>query len=261
MDGAQAFVATLKNAGVKYVFGLPGTTEAALIDRLAVDEHLQYLLALHESVAVGMADGFARASGNPAVVSVHTTAGTANGLGMLINSFADGVPVLLTAGLKDHRALGTGVFCDAPVQVTDITRQYTKWSWQVLSAGCLGRDTAKALRLALSPPQGPVFLGIPEDFWLMPSQPAGLSAQANVYECRGDKSAVEAAVALLHTAGAPVLMVGNEVGRAGVQEAAIALAELWQMPVVNEDRTALAYANFPTDHLNMPAISMPDLPC
>jgi benzoylformate decarboxylase len=248
MDGGEAFLTTLKNFGVKYIFGTPGTTEAPLLDRLAADGELRYVLALHESVAVGMADGLARAGGGPGVANVHTTVGTANSLGMLINSFADEVPVVLTAGLKDHRALGTGVFCEAPSQVTDLTRQYTKWSWQALAAEHLGRDTAKALRLALSPPRGPVFLGIPEDFWLRPADDGNASRESVAREGRGDQASLQAAVGLLQTARAPVMMVGNQVGRSGAQAEAIALAEFWRLPVFNEERLAWAHANFPTDH-------------
>lgn len=72
------------DAGVNYIFGVPGTTEIALMDAFAAQEDLQFVLTLHESVAVAMADGLARATGTPAVVSVHATVGTANTLGMLI---------------------------------------------------------------------------------------------------------------------------------------------------------------------------------
>lgn len=110
MDGADAFLTTPKNFGLKYIFGTPGTTEAPLLDRLAVDGNLRYILALHESVAVAMADGLAKAGGGPGVVSVHTTVGTANSMGMLINAFADRVPVILAAGLKDPPGTGHGRF-------------------------------------------------------------------------------------------------------------------------------------------------------
>lgn len=248
MNGAEVFLEVLRSAGVRYIFGLPGTTEAALLDALAAREDIQFVLTLHESIAVGMADGFARATGSPGVVSVHTTVGTANALGMVINAFNDQVPLIVTAGIKDQRALGTGVFCDSPFQVADLLRQYTKWSWQVLDPACLGRDLAKAFRLCRSPVPGPVFVGIPENFWPAPStaDPELTVGIARPY--RGDSASIEEAVKMLQTAARPVMMVGNEVGGAGALDEAVAFAEKWQLPVFTEERSSWAYLNFPTDH-------------
>ncbi len=248
MNGAEAFLETLRRAGVRYVFGIPGTTEVPLIDVMAARADIQFVLSLHESIAAGMADGWARATGKPGVVSVHTTVGTANTLGMVINSFSDDVPVLVTAGIKDQRALGTGVFCDSPYQVTDLLRQYTKWSWQVLDPSCLGRDLAKGIRMCQSPSAGPVFIGIPENFWMAASE-AGSGMEKDIrYLYGGDLTSIDRAVRLLQGAVRPILMVGNEVGRAGALAEATALAELWQMPVFSEERNSWTNLNFPTDH-------------
>lgn len=248
MDGSEAFLATLREAGVQYIFGIPGTTEVALMDSLADQEEIQYVLTLHESIAVGMADGFARATGEPGVVSVHATVGTANTLGMLINSFTDKIPVVVTAGIKDNRSLGTGVFCDSPSQVSDLLRQYTKWSWQVLEPTLLGRDLAKALRQSLNPVPGPVFMGVPENFWSLPSQADLESVKHIPRQFRGDYPSIQKAIGLLESAVYPVMMVGNEVGRAGALAEVIAFAEYWRIPVFNEEQTSLTNLNFPTDH-------------
>lgn len=248
MNGAEVFIKTLREAGVRYVFGVPGTTEVALIDTLTAQEDLQFVLTLHESIAVAMADGLARATGSPAVVSVHATVGTANTLGMLVNSFEDNVPVIVTAGIKDQRALGTGVFCDSPYQVTDLLRQYTKWSWQVLDSSCLERDLKKALRLCQSPVAGPVFVGIPENFWseLSAADTEGTNNLALQY--RGALSSINQGIILLQKAISPVMIIGNEVGKAGALQEAVALAERWQMPVFSEERPSWTNLNFPTDH-------------
>lgn len=248
MNGAEAFLATLREAGVRYLFGTPGTTEVPLIDALVAQEDIQFVLTMHESIAVGMADGLARASGGQGVVSVHATIGTANTLGILINSYTDGVPVVVTAGIKDQRALGTGVFCDSPFQVTDLLRQYTKWSWQVLDAAYVGRDLSKALRLSESPVQGPVYIGIPENFWTEPSQVGTVLSKGSTSQYRGDFDSINRAIELLHKSTNPIMMVGNEVGRTGALAEAVALAEHWQIPVFTEERNAWTNLNFPTDH-------------
>lgn len=249
MNGSEVFLQVIKKAGIQYVFGAPGTTEISLIDKLAAEEGVGYILALHESVAVGMADGYARATGKTGLASVHTTVGTANSLGIMINSYSDRVPLLVTAGCKDHRALGTGVFCDSPYFLPDMAREYSKWSGQVLEARYLARDLSKALRLTQTLPAGPVFLSIPENFFLeedvyntnLPVRPPGEN-------CRGYAGDIKKALNLLHKAKRPVLMVGNEVGREGCIDQAINLAEKWQFPVFSEERLALTNTNFPTDH-------------
>src|ERR1035437_10484965 len=110
MNAAQGFVRTLHGWGVATFFGLPGSTEAPLLEALRADGGILYVLALHEGVAVAMADGYARASGKPGVVGLHTTVGTMNGMSQLFNSARDGVPVVMTAGHKDRIVLSEGGF-------------------------------------------------------------------------------------------------------------------------------------------------------
>lgn len=249
MNGAEVFIETLRRAGVRHIFGVPGTTEVVLIDALTAQEDIEYILTLHESIAVAMADGFARAAAVPAVVSVHTTVGTANTLGMVINSFNDSVPVVITAGIKDQRALGTGIFCDSPYQVTDLLRQYTKWAWQVLDSSRVGSDLTKALHYSQSPEAGPVFIGIPENFW---SESSVLEAADNRNlhrQYRGAGESINQVVEMLQKAANPIMMVGNEVGKTGALSEAAALAEHWQMPVFSEERPSWTNLNFPSDHL------------
>lgn len=248
MNGAESFLATLRNAGVRYLFGLPGTTEVGLLDVLPEQDEIQYILTLHESIAVAMAEGYARASGTIGVANVHSTVGTGNTLSMLMNAYTDQVPVVVTAGTKDDRCLGTGVFCDAPYQITELLRQHTKWSWQVLDPAYVGRDLAKAIRLCQSPIQGPVYLAIPENFWSEPSQASGDLGMGLSRQFRADAGSVQKAVEWLHAATRPVLMVGNEIGKVGALEEAVAFAETWQIPVVTEDRKSWNYINFPMDH-------------
>src|SRR5665811_2630664 len=70
--GAEIFLGALQKSGVRYLFGLPGSTEATILDALAGNSELEYILGLHENVVVGMADGYARASGQVGVANLHT---------------------------------------------------------------------------------------------------------------------------------------------------------------------------------------------
>jgi benzoylformate decarboxylase len=83
--------------GVTHVFGNPGTTELPLMDALQDYPRLKYILALQETTAVAMADGYARATGKPGFVNLHVTAGIANGLAMVYDAFRGGTPLVVTA--------------------------------------------------------------------------------------------------------------------------------------------------------------------
>ena len=94
---------TLENEGVRYVFGNPGTTELPLMDSLLDQSKIEYILALHESVAVSMADAYAQVSGNVGVVNLHVGPGLGNGLGSLYNAWEGQTPLVVTAGQQDNR--------------------------------------------------------------------------------------------------------------------------------------------------------------
>ena len=102
LSGKQAFLQILKQEGVECMFGNPGTTELPLMDGLAREPGIRYVLALQESVAIAMADGYAHASGKLAAVNVHTSPGLGNAMGMLYDARMSGAPMLLTAGQHDQ---------------------------------------------------------------------------------------------------------------------------------------------------------------
>ncbi len=247
--GATAFLKTMEKAGVEYIFGTPGTTEMPLIYEMENFPGIKYILALHESVATGMADGYARASGKPGIVSVHSTVGTANTLGMIINSFTSDSPVVVTAGIKDSRVLGSGVFCDSVYHAPDILRQYTRRAWQVLDPSAISRDTATALCQAFAAPGGPVFLAIPENFWTMEAGDKVISMPGQfVTRTRCSKKETEKVAGILAETCKLVILSGNEVGKKNALDLVVKLAEKLGAPVFTEETMAAEYCNFPTDH-------------
>lgn len=250
MNGADAFVATLRAAEVGLFFGLPGSTEAALLEALRADGAVRYVLALHEGAAVAMADGYARASGRVGVVGLHTSVGTMNGMSQIFNASRDGSPVVVTAGHKDRYVLAEDGFCAFP-DLPSLLRTFTKWSWQSLSAGAIAADLARAMRVAASPPPGPTYLALPEDLMAEPlgerdaapavwPVPAGLPPDL-VH--RPDPEAVKRAAALLLSARRPLLVLGGQA--AGAAALARALAGALETPVVTSDRTDLSALPYP----------------
>lgn len=249
ITGAEILLECLKREGVRYIFGNPGTTEVAILDALVETPEINYILTLHESVAVGMADGFARAGGGPGFVNAHTSTGTANSIGNLFNAYVDGTPLIMTIAIKDTRILGRDCFSEVP-DILGMTRQFAKWSWQVLRPDKIAENTFRAFKVANSPPYGLAFLAIPEDFLaqkveieIPPSQSfkSPLKMQANPEE-------IEKAVKLLLEAKRPLMIAGNEIAKTGAIKEAKELAEMLALPVMTEGRQSLGFMNFPTTH-------------
>src|SRR3974377_72599 len=105
MSGKQALLEQLIASGVHYIFGNPGTTEQAFMDMLQDYPQLEFILCLHETVAVGMADAFARATRKPAFVELHAAPGLGNAGGMLFSSKVGRSPLVVYAGQGASRGL------------------------------------------------------------------------------------------------------------------------------------------------------------
>ena len=144
MRGRQVFFETLLAHGVDRIFGNPGTTESPLLDSLLDYPQLQYIVHLHEGVAVGAANFYAQASGKTAFVNLHVAPGLGNGIGMIYSALKNNSPMVVTAGQQDTR-----LRLRDPVLGHDLAAMaapVTKWSVQVESADELGPDPAARLQ-------------------------------------------------------------------------------------------------------------------
>src|ERR671916_2859217 len=148
--------------GMTTVFGNPGSTELPMLADFPDD--FRYVLALHEAVAVGMADGFAQASGTVGHVNLHTAPGVGNAMGAIFNAQANKTPLLVTAG-QQTRSLMT---LQANLTNRDAARMphpLVKWSYEPPRAADVPHAIARGTYLASLPPRGPVFVSIPMDDW------------------------------------------------------------------------------------------------
>ena len=129
MSGKAALLELLKQEGVRVMFGNPGTTELPLMDALAGENELRYVLALQEAPAMAMADGYARASGGLGVVNLHVAPGLGNAMGMLFDAQKAGAPILVTAGQQAQSFSITEpmLYADLP----PIAQPFVKWSAEV----------------------------------------------------------------------------------------------------------------------------------
>ncbi len=248
-SGGELMVRALEAAGVEYVFGIPGTDEVGFVDALADHLEVRYVLGLHEGPITAMADGYAKVSGRPAFVNVHSVAGTANALGQLVNAFADGTPIVVGAGNQDSRLRGRGSFLDAP-QLAALPQQYARWTWDVLRADSIPDVLRHAFLVAATPPRGPVFVTVSKDFWKEAARAEIPSRAAFTPPPRlaPDPAAVDRAARLLVDASFPLILAGDELTKYGGRDALVGLAETLAAPVVGELVTGHGLVTFPTRH-------------
>ncbi|HEY9474924.1 MAG TPA: thiamine pyrophosphate-binding protein, partial [Mycobacteriales bacterium] len=245
---ASDVLEVLRDWGVRHVFICPGTTEAAFLDASLGQRDVEIVLATHESVAVAMADGYSRATGEPSVAYLHTNVGLGNGLSHLAAARLARSPVTVLNGLKPAVIQAHGGFTTAP-HTRDLVRQYVKHDWQSLTADTVAEDVTRALRIATTEPTGPTWVGLGQDLMEAPGGGTPTAARFRVAAAtRPDPGAVAEAGALLAAAQRPVLVAGSEVARHGAWPLLVELAELIGAPVVNEDRRTLERTGFPTDH-------------
>ncbi len=244
ISGKRAFLELLKQEGVEVLFGNPGTTELPLMDALAVDNDVRYVLGLQEAVVMAMADGYAQASGKLAVVNLHVTPGLGNAMGMLYDAQKAASPILVTAGQHDQDFNQTEpiLYADLP----PIARPLVKWSSEVHRLQDLPLLVHRAAKTALAPPTGPVFLSLPGDI-LKNEADLDLMAPTRVApNVRGDRAAIEAAAKILAQARRPVIMAGDAVSQSRAHAELVALAGLIGAPVYAE--LIANSASFPSSH-------------
>src|ERR687891_1567959 len=161
ISGKQAFLQILRDEGVSVMFGNPGTTELPLMDGLARQPDIRYVLALQEAPAIAMTDGYAQASGGLAAVNVHVSPGLGNAMGMLYDAMKSGAPMLLTAGQHDQSFTVTEPILWS--ELVPLASPYVKWAVEIKRLDDLPRIVHRAAKTALAHPRGPVFLSLPVD--------------------------------------------------------------------------------------------------
>ena len=166
MTGGEVMAEFLMDWDIPYVFGLAGSEEVGFLDALVDRPKLQYTTCLHESAAMAMADGYSRSTGKTSIVQLHSIAGVAYALGQLAGSYRDRIPVVVTAGRQATDFRGHNGFLESP-SLSELPRDYTQWTWDVMSPETIPEVLRRAFLLAEAPPGGPTFVTFSKDLWEM----------------------------------------------------------------------------------------------
>lgn len=231
----------LRRLGMRRIFGNPGSTELTFFRDFPAD--FAYVLGLQESVVVGMADGYAQASHNAALVNLHSAVGVGHAMGNIFTAFRNRTPLVITAGQQSRSLLPLEPFLFSS-QATELPRPYVKWAVEPARAQDVPRAIERAYHVAMTPPRGPVFVSVPIDDWDAPCEPLPARAVAPVQ--RADPAALGTLAAALGRSRKPVFVVGAAVDRDGAWDDIVRLAErhgalVWASPLIGR-------CGFPEDH-------------
>ncbi len=243
--------------GMTTMFGNPGSTELPMLADFPGD--FRYILGLQEAVVVGMADGYAQASGQTTLVNLHTAPGVGNAMGAIFNAQANKSPLLVTAGQQ----VRAQITLQANLTNRDATRMphpLVKWSYEPARAEDVPLALAHGAHLAGLPPKGPAFVSLPMDDWYAEMDEGDAKHNIN-REVTGRAAPPADRIAALaeRLAGAanPVFVAGPDIDASGGWDAAVALVERQNLPVWASPAPGGGRIGFPEGHPNFRGVLPP----
>jgi len=253
----EATYELLRTRGLTTVFGNPGSTELPFLS--AFPDDFRYVLGLQEAIVVGMADGYAQASGRPTLVNLHTAPGVGNAMGALFNARENKSPLVVTAG-QQVRAMMTMEALLTNRDATTLPRPTVKWAYEPPHAQAVPAALGRASHLAVLAPRGPVFVSIPMDDWAAEAdEDAARHAARRTVTGRAapDPQVLGDLVQRLSEASNPVLVAGPDVDASGAWDTAVALAERCRLPVWSAPASGSGRLGFPEDHPHFQGVLPP----
>lgn len=245
--GNEKLIEQLMADGCYYMFGNPGTVEQGFLDAMGKYKDFHYITCLQESIAVAMADGYARKTGRPTVVQLHSGVGLGNGIGMIYQAMRGHSPLVILAGEAGvkYDSMDAQMACD----LVAMAQPVTKWSGRVIYKDSVLRMVRRAVKLAMTPPMGPVFLSLPMDILdEINNEPVYPVNEINMRTIPANVKDIEEASDLLVNANSPIFIIGDGISFSNGSGEVLAAAELLGAGVygadtslVNFDRSSYLY--------------------
>jgi thiamine pyrophosphate-dependent acetolactate synthase large subunit-like protein len=231
--GNQKIIEQFLADGMNHMFGNPGTVEQGFLDAVADYPDMKYILTLQESVAVMMADGYARTTQKPTLVQLHSSPGIGNAVGALYQAKRGHAPLVVIgadAGLQymnmDAQMANDLVAMMAPV---------TKYSTLVLSPKSLLRTIRRAIKIASTPPMGPVYVCLPMDVLDAINDEPVVPTSFPSTRVAPTPEQIDEAASMLLAAEKPVIFAGDGVAYSGANDDLVRVAELLGADVYGVD--------------------------
>lgn len=235
--GNEKLIEQLMADGCYYMFGNPGTVEQGFLDAMGKYIQFHYITCLQESIAVAMADGYARKTGEPAIVQLHSGVGLGNGIGMIYQAMRGHSPLVILAGEAGikYDSMDAQMACD----LVSMARPVTKWSGRVVHKDSILRMLRRAVKIAITPPMGPVFLALPLDIL------SEVNTEPVYPSCRIDTKVIpesriiEETAKILLEAAAPQFIIGDGISASGGSLLLTEAAELLGAQVYGADSSSV----------------------
>ncbi|MBW4572628.1 MAG: thiamine pyrophosphate-binding protein [Tolypothrix carrinoi HA7290-LM1] len=224
-NGRFAIIEQLLADGIRYMFGNPGTVEEGFLDALSdYYPEFKYIFALQETIAVAAADGYARVTKKPTVVQLHSGVGLGNGIGMMYQAMRGHAPLVILAGEAGikYDAMDAQMAAD----LVSMAKPVTKWATRVVHPSSLLRVLRRAIKIAATPPMGPVFVSLPMDVLDAPNYEEVVPTSFPVTRVAPEPDQLAKAAAMLAVASEPLLIVGDGVAVSDAQAELTRVAEL-----------------------------------
>ena len=239
-NASKLMVEQLAALGVKYVFNNSGSREALFFNELHSRPDIHGILGLHEGAVTAMAGGYTQANLAPGVMVVHLGAGLAQCMGQLINVWTGSLPVVVITFAGDTGSFADMISLDVSHNAgpTAISAPLTKANWTVIEPEGLPAAVERAIRVAMTPPVGPVHLAV-YDRLLGPAEFTANIIEGDLPERRSgypSDSDVEAVARALRDAKRPLLYAGDGIWKSGADAEVTALVERFGIPVVGDLR-------------------------
>ncbi|GGJ52175.1 thiamine pyrophosphate-binding protein [Deinococcus roseus] len=241
--GRHAIIEQFMLDGMPYMFGNPGTVEQGFLDALEDYPDFHYILTLQETIAVAMADGYARALNHPALVQLHSSVGVGNGIGMIYQAMRGHAPLVVIAGEAGTQY--DPMDAQMAVDLVAMAKPVTKYATRVIDPQSLLRVLRRAIKIAATPPCGPVFISLPMDVLDAPITEEVRPTTKIHSRVTPPIEQLQEAANLLAAAQNPLILMGDGISFSGAQGELAAVAEAVGAPVWGVNSSEV---NLPASH-------------
>ncbi len=242
LTGAQILLESLKQEGVKHIFGFPGGAVIDIYDQIP-KYPLQHFLVRHEQGAVHAADGYARSTGKVGVCLVTSGPGATNTVTGIATAYMDSIPLVIFTGQVPTPLIGNDAFQE--VDIVGISRPCTKHNYLVKDIKKLARTIKEAFYIASTGRPGPVLVDLPKDVMQMKTEykyPESISIRSYNPNYVPNRKQVKKAVRMISKAERPLIYAGGGVITSQAGEVLTRLARRYSIPVT---ATLMGLGSFP----------------
>ena len=222
--GKNLIIEQFLKDNISYMFGNPGTVEQGFLDVLKEYPDMNYIMTLQESIALGIADGYARITKKPALVQLHSGVGLGNGIGMLYQANRGHAPLVVLAGESGVKY--DSMDAQMAADLVSMAKPVTKWATRIIDPDSILRVLRRAIKIASTPPTGPVFVCLPMDILDADcSEEVVLTPQLST-SVLPDEKLLTSVAQILVDAEKPLIIMGDGIAFSGAQDELAELSSL-----------------------------------